>query len=321
MSTQTQGKLFGDSTQSLELRSLYQIPGFQFVFPEPPLRGVFDIVDVQETDGSQEDVLIVNIEYKGENNEISLLGGKGFVNNPKKVTIKELDFYLSYGSDEVEIPFSIILNDFIAEKYPGTENSYSSFMSKVTVESESTFDYDIYMNNILNHKGYRFFQASFDPDEKGTILSVNKDFWGTFITYTGYLLLFFSMSGIFFIGNTRFKSLSRQLNKKTLTVLFFMTALTANGQNDNYLDKTKFIDSVILADSYSEEHAKKFGKIIIQDSGGRMKPANTFSSELLRKVSRSDNYNGLNSDQVLLSIMDNPSLWFNAPLVLSLIHI
>ena len=29
------------------------------------------------------------------------------------------------------------------------------------------------MNNILNYKGYRFFQASFDPDEKGTILSVN----------------------------------------------------------------------------------------------------------------------------------------------------
>ena len=70
-----------------------------------------------------------------------------------------------------------------------------------------------------------------------------------------------------------------------------------------------------MSDSYSEEHAKKFGEIIIQDSGGRMKPANTFSSELLRKVSRSDNYKGLNSDQVLLSIMDNPSLWFNVPLV------
>ena len=315
MSTQTQGKLIGNLTQSLELRSLYQIPGFQFVFPEPPLRGVFDIVDVQETDGAQQDVLIVNIEYKGENKEISLLGGKGFVNNPKKVTIKGLDFNLTYGSNEVEIPFSITLNDFIAEKYPGTENSYSSFMSKVTVESESTFDYDIYMNNILNHKGYRFFQASFDPDEKGTILSVNKDFWGTFITYAGYLLLFFSMCGIFFIGNTRFKSLSKQLNRKTLLVLFFMTTFIANAQNDNYLDKTEFIDSVIFADSYSKEHAKKFGAIIIQDSGGRMKPANTFSSELLRKVSRSDNYNGLNSDQVLLSIMDNPSLWFNAPLV------
>ena len=98
------------------------------------------------------------------------------------------------------------------------------------------------MNNILDHKGYRFFQASFDPDEKGTILSVNKDFWGTFITYSGYLLLFFSMSGIFFIGETRFKSLSRQLNKKTLSVLFFITAFSVNAQNDNILDKTDFIE-------------------------------------------------------------------------------
>ena len=315
MSTQAQGELMTNSTQPLELRSLYQIPGFQFVFPEPPLRGVFDIVDVQESDGAQEDLLVVDVKYKGEVREVSLLGGKGFVNNPKKITIQDLDFYLSYGSDEVEIPFSIRLNDFIAEKYPGTENSYSSFMSRVTVESENTFDYDIYMNNILNHKGYRFFQASFDPDEKGTILSVNKDFWGTFITYSGYLLLFFSMTGIFFVGKTRFKFLSRQLNKKALSILFFTILSFANAQNDNSFIKTEFIDSVILSDSYSEEHAKKFGEIIIQDSGGRMKPANTFSSELLRKVSRSDNYKGLNSDQVLLSIMDNPSLWFNAPLV------
>ena len=188
-------------------------------------------------------------------------------------------------------------------------------MSRVTVESENTFDYDIYMNNILNHKGYRFFQASFDPDEKGTILSVNKDFWGTFITYSGYLLLFFSMTAIFFVGKTRFKFLSRQLNKKSLSVIFFATLLTSNAQINSSSTKTEFVDSIILSDSYSEEHAKRFGEIIIQDSGGRMKPANTFSSELLRKVSRSDNYKGLNSDQVLLSIMDNPSLWFNVPLV------
>ena len=75
------------------------------------------------------------------------------------------------------------------------------------------------------------------------------------------------------------------------------------------------IDSIIVSTSYTKDHASKFGKIVIQDSGGRMKPANTFSSELLRKVSRSNSYNGLNSDQVLLSIMDNPGVWFNAPLV------
>ena len=121
--------------------------------------------------------------------------------------------------------------------------------------------------------------------------------------------------GIFFLGNSRFKFLAKQLNKKTavLVLLFFSSGLFS--QNNNSVPKSEYIDSIITSTSYTKEHASKFGKIVIQDSGGRMKPANTFSSELLRKVSRSNSYNGLNSDQVLLSIMDNPGVWFNAPLV------
>ena len=315
MSNQQSAELNKDKKQLLELRSLYQIPGFQFVFPEPALRGVFEIVDAEVTDREVEDALYLKVNYNGKSEEVSLLGGRGYVNNPKKVTIDDLDFYLSYGSDEVQLPFSIKLNDFIAEKYPGTENSYSSFKSKVTVEDDKIFDYEIFMNNILNHKGYRFFQASFDPDEKGTVLSVNDDFWGTFITYAGYLLLFFSMTAIFFVGNTRFKFLAKQLNKKTSLIFFLLssTVLSAQGLDANL--KTEFIDSIISESAISKDHANSFGKIIIQDSGGRMKPANTFSSELLRKVSRSNSYNGLNSDQVLVSIMDNPGVWFNAPIV------
>ena len=85
-------------------------------------------------------------------------------NNMKKISLGGLDFYLKYGSKKLNLPFAIRLNDFIAEKYPGTEKSYSSFMSRITVEEEHSFDYDIYMNHVLDHKGYRFFQASFDPD-------------------------------------------------------------------------------------------------------------------------------------------------------------
>jgi len=315
MSNQQSAELNKDKKQLLELRSLYQIPGFQFVFPEPALRGVFEIVDAEVTDREVEDALYLKVNYNGKSEEVSLLGGRGYVNNPKKVTIDDLDFYLSYGSDEVQLPFSIKLNDFIAEKYPGTENSYSSFKSKVTVEDDKIFDYDIFMNNILNHKGYRFFQASFDPDEKGTVLSVNDDFWGTFITYAGYLLLFFSMTAIFFVGNTRFKFLAKQLNKKTSLIFFLLSSTILSAQSLDANLKTEFIDSIISESAISKDHANSFGKIIIQDSGGRMKPANTFSSELLRKVSRSNSYNGLNSDQVLVSIMDNPGVWFNAPIV------
>jgi len=315
MATQMNSNLNKDEKQLLELRSLYQIPGFQFVFPEPALRGIFDIVEAEETERLSEDALYVKIGYNNISNTVALLGGRGFVNNPKKITIDDLDFYLSYGSNEVKIPFSIKLNDFIAEKYPGTENSYSSFMSKVTVQDDKIFDYDIYMNNILNYKGYRFFQASFDPDEKGTVLSVNNDFWGTLITYIGYILLFISMTGIFFIGNTRFKFLAKQLNKKTLLILILFSSLSLHSQSSATSEKFEYIDSIITSNTYSKDHASKFGQLVIQDSGGRMKPANTFSSELLRKVSRSDSYKNLNSDQVLLSIMDNPGVWFNAPLI------
>ncbi|MDA9595927.1 cytochrome c biogenesis protein ResB, partial [Flavobacteriaceae bacterium] len=315
MATQQSALLEKDKEQLLELRSLYQIPGFQFVFPEPALRGVFDILDAEEADGISQDVLYVDLKYNETSEMIPLLGGRGFVNNPKKVTIDDLDFYLSYGSSKVVLPFSIKLNDFIADKYPGTEKSYSSFKSKVTVEDDKSFEYDIFMNNILNYKGYKFFQASFDPDEKGTVLSVNDDFWGTFITYAGYFLLYLSMMGIFFLGNSRFKFLAKQLNKKTSVVIFLLFSSGLFGQTSILPSKSVYIDSIIESNSFTVEHSSKFGELVIQDSGGRMKPANTFASELLRKVSRSNSYNGLNSNQVLLSIMENPGVWFNAPIV------
>jgi hypothetical protein len=40
-------------------------------------------------------------------------------------------------------------------------------LSKVTIQDSSeVFDARIYMNNILDYEGYRFFQSSFDPDER-----------------------------------------------------------------------------------------------------------------------------------------------------------
>ena len=147
----------------------------------------------------------------GELKEVTVLGARGVANAPTKVSVGGFDFWVKYGSKEVPLPFSIRLNDFIAAKYPGTEKSYSSFMSKVTVLDEPTFDYDIYMNHILNHKGFRFFQASFDPDEKGTVLSVNHDGLGTGVTYIGYFLLYAGLLGIMFFGKTRFKKLAKML--------------------------------------------------------------------------------------------------------------
>ena len=155
------------------------------------------------------------------------------------------------------------------------EKSYSSFKSKIVVEDTEPYDYEIYMNHVLDEQGYRFFQSSFSPDEKGTVLSVNHDFWGTWVTYIGYFLLYLSMIGIFFIGKTRFKDLAKTLDKiksqkSKLTVLFILFSTLAWSQ-DHTRNQIDF-DSLVVADAFSKEHAIKFGSLVIQDMGGRMKP-------------------------------------------------
>ena len=250
--------------------------------------------------------LVFTITSGNERQQVTVMGHKGLQHPPTTASLNGLDFHISYGAREVLLPFNIKLNDFIADKYPGTENSYASFKSKVLIDSrEDSFNYDIYMNHILNYKGYRLFQSSFHPDEQGTILSVNDDFWGTLITYIGYSLLFIGLLLFMFVGKSRFRKLSQQLKslqKERLAgalFLFFITTPLLTAQSYPIVDKT---------------HAAKFGALLIQDDG-RIKPINTFSSELLRKLSKHDTYQGLNADQVLLSMLLSPQLWYESELV------
>ncbi|MFD2518873.1 cytochrome c biogenesis protein [Salinimicrobium flavum] len=328
MADQQQGEVIKDSTQTLNLRALYNIAGMQFVLPEPVVKGRYDVVATAEKLEGQQDAAVVRVTTAGESETIRLLGGQGRINDPKKLNLGGLEFYLQYGSKEYELPFSIKLNDFIAAKYPGTEKSYSSFKSKVTViDGEKEFDYDIYMNHVLDHKGFRFFQASFDPDEKGTVLSVNHDFWGTWITYIGYTLLYIGLIWILFARGSRFGDLRKMLDKVkkkksklSIVLLLFMTtagfAQEEEHQHENSMVIPKArIDSIIKANVVSEEHAASFGQLVVQDAGGRMKPVNTYSSELLRKLSKSTEYEGLTSDQVIISMTENPTMWYNVPVI------
>ena len=325
MIDQKRGEVNLDQIEELQLRSLYDIAGLQFVIPDGVVKGSYQILKgEEETNQNSLKVKITSIDKNnsGESKEVEIFGGKGVTDNFERVRVAGLDFSLKYGSLVSKLPFSIQLNDFIADKYPGTEKSYSSFKSKVTVvNDDENFDYDIYMNNILNHKGYRFFQASFDPDELGTILSVNKDFYGTLITYIGYILLYIGLLATMFYGRTRFKDLSKKLNnlkinRNSASVIIFLFSLSSlNSQDYVHENQNSSTDSLIVNYVVDAEHSNKFGELVIQDSGGRMKPINTFSSELLRKVSKSDTYNGLNSDQVLLSILRNPLAWYSQPII------
>ena len=329
MATGTQGRLAKDSIQPLVLRSRYIIGNQAIVFPKPVIKGVFDVVKKSKLLKGDEDGIALKVSANGVTKTVKLLGGQGMSNPFKQVNVGGLDFAFKYGSKTLELPFDIKLNDFIADRYPGTEKSYSSFESKVTVfdPKEGDFDFHIYMNNILNHRGYRFFQSSFDPDEKGTILSVNHDYWGTWFTYLGYYLLYFGLMAILISRGARMELLRKQLDKikrkkAQLTILVFaLFSLGINAQTTHTSEhqmlrpSAQQLDSILSANITPVVESDRFGKLVIQDSDGRMKPVNTYASELLRKLSKKDTYKDYTSNQVFLSMQESPQLWYNVPII------
>ena len=329
MATGTKGQLVKDSIQPLVLRSRYIIGNQAIVFPKPVIKGVFDVVKKSKLLKGDEDGIALKVTTNGETNTVKLLGGQGISNPFKQITVGGLDFAFKYGSKTLELPFDIKLNDFIAERYPGTEKSYSSYESKVTVfdDKEGDFDFHIYMNNILNHRGYRFFQSSFDPDEKGTILSVNHDYWGTWFTYFGYYLLYFGLMAILLSKGARMEALRQQLDKikrkkaKLSIIVFSFFSFGVNAQLSHTSDHQMLrptqqqLDSILSANITPVDESNRFGELVIQDSDGRMKPVNTYASELLRKLSKKDTYNDYEANQVFLSMQESPQLWYNVPII------
>jgi cytochrome c-type biogenesis protein CcsB len=170
------------------------------------------------------------------------------------------------------------------------------------------------MNNILDHDGYRFFQSSFDQDELGTWLSVNHDWWGTWISYLGYTILTLGMILTFFHKESRFQQLGRKLHKMrqaqkiAATIAVLLIAISGN-----YLKAEAPINSPIPQIDY--DHAELFGELVMQDHRGRMKPMDTYASEILRKLSRKSSLQGLSAEQVVLGMATNPQEWYNVPII------
>lgn len=326
MNMQPDGTVKAGEKTAFHYRSMYRLGQLQFV-GDTPIRGS----KVMKSNGNfkdQEtaDIVVVEVETEGQTQEVTLKGKKGQVGIPQSFTLGNLDFTFMFGSKIYETPFDVKLNKFIATKYPGTEQSFSSFESKVTISSpEETFDYHIYMNNILDYKGYRFFQASYFPDLSGTILSVNHDWWGTWITYIGYTLLYISMILILFLKGTRFYDLKKMLDKvrnkkanlSVVTLLLGLLSFSGFAQAPHAHNKptSEQVEKIIIDNAIPAEQADKFGRLVVQDAGGRMKPVNTFASELIRKLSKADTYKSLNADQVFLSMTMFPQAWYHVPII------
>ncbi len=312
-------------------KSIYSVRGSAFVIRRFLSSGVISAVPAE---GAQTGTGALKIELSDNQKQEqvtvwTLQENKG----PKyEGSIGGVKIAMWVGPKEIALPFSLTLKDFILDRYPGS-NSPSSYASIVTLtdkEEGVTKDFRIFMNNVLKHRGYRFYQSAYDPDEKGTILSVNHDTWGTGITYAGYFFLFlgiilsiFNPSGFFFklmkkvsadtageLKNERIKGSAgsrtslknKNLRGKGLILLFLLSSFRAGAASSAPAPVPKDI-------------AKEFSTVWVQDHDGRIKPFTTLAYEGVMKFSRSESLFDQNPEQVVLGMSVHPAQWQNVAMI------
>ncbi len=95
-----------------------------------------------------------------------------------------------------ELPFSVRLESFEIDTYPGTQRP-AMFRSRVVVTDRAdggSFPAVIEMNRELSHHGWKLFQSGYEqgPDRDQTVLAVSRDS-GQPVVFVGYALLLAGM--------------------------------------------------------------------------------------------------------------------------------
>jgi len=287
---------------------LYGYGGYRFLIRNFMPSASFTAVKSQME--THQNAVLIQISDGINQQTVPVFGNLGVTPDTISVPLGNSELRLAYGSFPIYVPFSIYLKDFQLERYPGS-NSPSSFASEVVLIDQSIGlqeNIRIFMNNTLNYKGYKFFQSSYDNDEGGTVLSVNHDLWGTWITYLGYFLLTVGFILSLVNKNSYFQFLTRKLKNntvKTVLLLFAVGGLTL---------ATHAQAGSVIPD-ISDVTVEEFSKIWVQGNDGRIEPLSTLNSEIVRKVSRKSSLYGKSSDEVVLSMMTYPEIWKTLPII------
>lgn len=313
MATQQIDSLEAGTVHPLKMRSLYSSSNGNFVISEWNSKAVEDVISTRrKMESSSAAALKLKLSVNQEVKEFYISGSNGVEGTARVLSIDNQKYAISYGARRIHLPFQLKLRDFIMDRYPGT-NSASSYASEVTLLDPSKGvdkEFRIYMNNILNYGGHRFFQSSYDKDEAGTYLSVNKDALGTWVSYIGYFLLTLGMLLSLLDPQSRFRVLSDRIRQ-----------LRLHHQAGGVIALIVWSSSMLMAQDNAsipiidKHHSDLFGQLVVQDLNGRMKPMNTLTREVLRKLMRKDTYEGMNSDQVFLSMAAFPGVWNRMPLI------
>lgn len=140
------------------------------------------------------------IELEAEGKSLGTWLVSTFIGRAQTAEFGGKTYELSLRSRRQYKPFSLELLDFRHDVYSGTTIP-KNFSSEVRLRNAATGEdreVKIYMNNPLRYGGLTFYQASFDPDNQGTVLQVVRNpgwltpYLGTVVVGLGLLVQFLS---------------------------------------------------------------------------------------------------------------------------------
>ena len=150
------------------LRPVPQTAGFDgYYWRQLPRETAMDRVDMPSA----------IVELTGSNDAPARYLVSAFIEQPRPFTWNGRSYEMALRPERYYMPFSLKLLEFHHDNYPGTDIP-KNFSSRVRVENPQTGedrDVLIHMNSPLRYSGLTFYQASYDPDDGGSVLQVVRN--------------------------------------------------------------------------------------------------------------------------------------------------
>jgi hypothetical protein len=176
-------------------------PGYDAVKTTAGLgSGIWWREEPRETEMNRMDMPSAIVEIVTNQASLGTFLVSGWVDQPQSFTYNGLSYELLLRQERYYLPFSLHLIEFRHDKYPGTDipKNFSSRVRLQNLENHEDREVLIYMNNPLRYAGETFYQASFDPDDHGSVLQVVRNptwltpYFSCVLVATGLLIQFLS---------------------------------------------------------------------------------------------------------------------------------
>lgn len=258
-------------------------------YPHAEVKIEFKEEPVRPGAGERLSAIEVELEEGGERRLLWL--GQG---DRETVTIGSEKLQMTYGLRTLPLGFRVGLKDFRVENYPGTGRP-ASFESDVTLKDDSretVRDVTIRMNQPLQYRGFKIFQSGYEQPQgraEISVFTVAKD-PGIPLKYAGAIVLIGGILTMFYTRRFSNRELAESLSPLGILLLGFVLLSGFS------LKKEEPAEAVLA-------------KILVQ-SGGRVKPFESFAGEALLSVAGKSSLEGKGATWTVWQWMARPENWY-----------